>query len=171
MATLDELVLANGAKPGGQQGRSKRRGSIDVAARMKADIAAVAATQAAAAEGAGVEGAEVSLEERFEMLQRASSHSAYFRGFEDEELRILAANMAIFHFDAGETIMQKGESASWVGVVLDGELEARDESGMRLRPTTSAWRSTGRSPWPRTGRHSGGKHLARPSPKWARPSH
>ena len=132
MATLDELVLANGAKPGGQQGRSKRRGSIDVAARMKADIAAVAATQAAAAEGAGVEGAEVSLEERFEMLQRASSHSVYFRGFEDEELRTLAANMAIFHFDAGETIMQKGESASWVGVVLDGELEARDESGVRL---------------------------------------
>ena len=132
MATLDELVLANGAKPGGQQGRSKRRGSIDVAARMKADIAAVAATQAAAAEGAGVEGAEVSLEEHFEMLQRASSHSAYFRGFEDEELRILAANMAIFHFDVGETIMQKGESASWVGVVLDGELEARGEGGVRL---------------------------------------
>tara|TARA_B100000795_G_scaffold175769_1_gene132806 strand:+ start:254 stop:439 length:186 start_codon:yes stop_codon:yes gene_type:complete len=30
-------------------------------------------------------------------------------------------------FLTGETIMQKGEAASWVGVVLDGELEARDE--------------------------------------------
>ena len=70
MATLDERVPANGEKPGGQQGRAKRRGSIDVAARMKADIAAVAATQAAAAEGAGGnEGAEVSLEEQFEMLR------------------------------------------------------------------------------------------------------
>ena len=104
MATLDERVPANSAKPGGQQGRAKRRGSIDVAARMKADIAAVAATQAAAAEGAGGdEGAEVSLEEHFEMLQRASARSLCFRGFEDEELRILAANMAIFHFDTGET--------------------------------------------------------------------
>ena len=28
--------------------------------------------------------------------------------------------------------MQKGEAASWVGVVLDGELEARGEGGVRL---------------------------------------
>ena len=83
----------------------------------------------------GDEEEEVDADTAFELLQRAQSHSLYFRGFEDEELRVLAERMNVMTFDKDDEIMQKGEPASWVGVVLDGKLEARD--GRRVLGTSA----------------------------------
>ena len=58
------------------------------------------------------------------LLDRAQSRSQIFRNFTEAELRLLAENIATLTFGPAETIMQKGEAATWVGILVDGELDA-----------------------------------------------
>ena len=77
--------------------------------------------------GGGDSDAEIDDEDdAFTLLERAQARSEFFRGFDDDELRVLADNMAVMPFREGEVIMQKGEPASWVGILLDGKLAARE---------------------------------------------
>eukprot|EP00965_Chrysotila_dentata_P013131 433246-Pleurochrysis_carterae.AAC.2 len=75
---------------------------------------------------------DVDPEEIMRLLERAQSRSAVVNGFDETELRALARSMSVLPFAKDEMIMQKGEHASWVGIVLDGQLEARDDDGRVL---------------------------------------
>ena len=60
--------------------------------------------------GGGDSDAEIDDEDdAFTLLERAQARSEFFRGFDDDELRVLADNMAVMPFREGEVIMQKGE--------------------------------------------------------------
>ena len=58
------------------------------------------------------------------LLDRAQSRSQIFRDFTEVELRELSENISTLSFGPGETIMQKGENATWVGILVDGDLDA-----------------------------------------------
>ena len=46
-----------------------------------------------------------------------------FRGFDEEDVAVLCTRLSITPFRAGEMIVAKGEAASWVGIILQGDLE------------------------------------------------
>ena len=58
-------------------------------------------------------------------LRSVQSVSAGFHGFDDDEVALLAQRMSVVEFSDGEQILCKGEDASWFGVLLRGELEAK----------------------------------------------
>ena len=57
-----------------------------------------------------------------QLLVEVQAKSRYFRGFVDE-VPMLAEMLSVVSFDEGETILQRGEEGTWVGLVLSGELE------------------------------------------------
>ena len=56
-----------------------------------------------------------------QLLVEVQAKSRYFRGFVDEVPK-LAEMLSVVSFDEGETILQRGEEGTWVGLVLSGEL-------------------------------------------------
>ena len=66
---------------------------------------------------------EVSHEEAEGLLSNAQSVSTSFRGFSDDDLAVLAEHLSVMRFDAGQTVVQKGEVGSWFGLLLSGTLE------------------------------------------------
>ena len=70
------------------------------------------------------------------MLVHAQSRSKLLvhsqTGFNDEQLRLLSENMSVVPFSEGETVMQQGEPATWVGILLEGCLSATDANGRVL---------------------------------------
>lgn len=55
------------------------------------------------------------------LLIDVQSHSRFFRGFVDD-VPALAQLLSIVEYEEGETILQRGEEGTWVGLVLTGEL-------------------------------------------------
>lgn len=45
-----------------------------------------------------------------------------FKSFSSETINVLSSNMSITRYAAGQTIVQKGESGTWFGVLLSGTL-------------------------------------------------
>lgn len=60
----------------------------------------------------------------FAELQRVQAVSTHFRGFDESEVRRLAAAMSVVEFKEGEKIIEKGEEASWFGILLRGTMRA-----------------------------------------------
>ena len=52
------------------------------------------------------------------------SHCA-FRGFDDDDVRILCTRLQLRPFRVSEMIVCKGEHASWMGIVLLGDLQVK----------------------------------------------
>lgn len=63
-----------------------------------------------------------SSEETEQLLVEVQAKSRYFRGFLDDVPK-LAETLSVVDFEQGETILQRGEEGTWVGLVLSGELE------------------------------------------------
>ena len=51
-------------------------------------------------------------------------HSQALGSFSVEDMSNLSQHLHFFDFDEGELVMQNGEVATWVGIVLSGELAA-----------------------------------------------
>ncbi len=58
------------------------------------------------------------------LLLNARSHSVYLAGMDQRDLTRLAAHLSILSFSVGQRVLQKGQDASWVGIVLSGTLSA-----------------------------------------------
>ena len=64
------------------------------------------------------------------LLQEAQVHAATLLGvFTLEDLTNLSHHLHFFDYEEGEVVMQQGEDATWVGIVLRGELEAAGADG------------------------------------------
>ena len=64
----------------------------------------------------------MSLDEAEGLLAAVQGISDVFRGFSDEEVELLAQSMTILNFWPGQTILEQGESGTWFGIILSGEL-------------------------------------------------
>ncbi len=58
------------------------------------------------------------------LLLSAQSQSRFLFAFNHADIAALAQHLSILSFDAGELIMQRGQLATWVGILLSGELSA-----------------------------------------------
>ena len=56
-------------------------------------------------------------------LRKVQLVSEHFHGFDDDDVQTLARTMDVVTFKEGEQILQRGEPASWVGIVLEGDLD------------------------------------------------
>ena len=59
-----------------------------------------------------------------QLLHEAREHSPFLKELDEGDIASLAAVVSVFAFEAGEQVMAKGEPATWVGIVLSGELAA-----------------------------------------------
>jgi CRP-like cAMP-binding protein len=59
-----------------------------------------------------------------EALRGVQAVSRHFHGFDDYEVRVLAKAMSMVEFHEGDSIIEKGETASWFGVLLSGTVHA-----------------------------------------------
>ena len=59
-----------------------------------------------------------------EALRGVQAVSRHFHGFDDYEVRVLAKAMSMVEFHEGDSILEKGETASWFGVLLSGTVHA-----------------------------------------------
>ena len=57
-------------------------------------------------------------------LRSVQTISTQFHGFDESEVQRLAASMTVAEFKENETVVQKGERASWFGLVLRGTVRA-----------------------------------------------
>ena len=62
-------------------------------------------------------------EEAEALLATTQSSSRHWHGFTEEEVRVLAADVAMLRLSVGEHIMRKGETASFVGLLVRGEAD------------------------------------------------
>ena len=67
---------------------------------------------------------ESDIEEAQALLHEVQDTGECLQGFDAASLRLLAENISVFRFDESELIMQEGETASWMGIVLSGKLVA-----------------------------------------------
>lgn len=58
------------------------------------------------------------------LLRSAREHSPFLQNMDAGDVRSLASSISIVGFEAGEQVMVKGQTATWVGIVLSGELAA-----------------------------------------------
>ena len=56
-------------------------------------------------------------------LDRVQAISKSFRGFTEDETAAMADYFSVMHFGAGQTVIAKGETGTWFGVLLSGTLE------------------------------------------------
>ena len=59
-------------------------------------------------------------------LSDVQKHSPFFRGFSETDLQELFPFLSHFPYKNGDILAQRGEAASWCGVLLTGRIEARD---------------------------------------------
>ena len=65
---------------------------------------------------------EIPAEEVEETIMFLQSCGSAFRGFEQAEINVLSEAMSVMRFDAGQTVVEQGETGSWFGVLLSGTL-------------------------------------------------
>lgn len=58
------------------------------------------------------------------LLEHAQAKSRFLKAFNQHDIHMLAQHLSILEFEEGEIIMQKGQQATWMGILLSGELEA-----------------------------------------------
>ena len=58
------------------------------------------------------------------MLSHAREKSTFLRRLEAEDIEAIIEHLNVLEFDEGEQIMVKGEAATWVGILLSGEVAA-----------------------------------------------
>ena len=75
-----------------------------------------------AADGAVL--SDASHSEAEELLLRTKTHSVFFESFNDADVTHMASYLSVLSFTANQPILKKGEPASWVGIILSGELAA-----------------------------------------------
>ena len=63
-------------------------------------------------------------------LRKVQLVSEHFHGFDDDDVQTLARTMDVVTFKEGEQILQRGEPASWVGIVLEGDLDVPVARGL-----------------------------------------
>ena len=63
-----------------------------------------------------------------ETLSQVQKTSKFFHGFTDAEIDELFPFLSHFPFDHGDLLAQAGEDASWSGILLTGDLHARDDT-------------------------------------------
>ena len=61
---------------------------------------------------------DAQLEEAETLLLEAQAQSKTLSVFTSTDILNLAENLSILEYEAGEVVMQQGEHASWVGIVL-----------------------------------------------------
>ena len=57
-----------------------------------------------------------------DMLLYIRGISSIFKGFDEDQLQILAENMSFMQYESGQPVMQKGEQGTWFGILLSGSL-------------------------------------------------
>ena len=65
---------------------------------------------------------EISVEEAAEAVMHCQTHSSAFNGFDAMEVQILAQKLSFLRFTEADTILLKGEGATWFGILLSGHL-------------------------------------------------
>eukprot|EP00966_Prymnesium_polylepis_P000816 18362-Prymnesium_polylepis.1 len=63
-------------------------------------------------------------------LRAVQAVSQEFHGFDATDCEELSKSMTVIRFGAGDHIVSKGEPASWFGVLLEGDVEARIGPGL-----------------------------------------
>ena len=58
------------------------------------------------------------------LLTHARAKSTFLQQLEPHDIQSIIKHLTVLEFDEGETIMVKGEAATWVGILLSGELSA-----------------------------------------------
>ena len=56
------------------------------------------------------------------LLTHAVHASPFLRALSVDDIACMASHLAVLSFEAEEVIMEKGETASWIGIVLSGSL-------------------------------------------------
>jgi CRP-like cAMP-binding protein len=67
-----------------------------------------------------------------ETLSQVQKVGTFFHGFGDDEIDTIFPFLTHFPFQDGDLLAQKGEQASWVGVLLTGQLDAKTDDGKVL---------------------------------------
>jgi hypothetical protein len=67
---------------------------------------------------------DADVDEAAALFREASRSSTFLQAFNAGDIASLAQSISVVTFDKGEQILAKGEPASWVGIVLRGELGA-----------------------------------------------
>ena len=65
---------------------------------------------------------DVAQDEAREALATVQATSAVFCGFTDSEVDALSDHFSVMTFDKGQTILERGETGTWFGVLLSGTL-------------------------------------------------
>ena len=65
-------------------------------------------------------------------LSHMQAISPVFRGFTEEELDEMFPYLSLVEFEESDPIAMMGEDATWVGLLLSGELVVRDANGAEL---------------------------------------
>lgn len=73
---------------------------------------------------------DAQLEEAETLLLEAQAQSRALSVFTSTDILNLAENLSILEYEAGEVVMQQGEHASWVGIVLSGVIVACSSEGV-----------------------------------------
>ena len=72
---------------------------------------------------------EVSLELAQGLLAHVTATSSLFSGLAPDVLKLLAERLSVIRFSAGEQIMVEGETGTWFGILLSGQLLAQLANG------------------------------------------
>jgi CRP-like cAMP-binding protein len=67
---------------------------------------------------------DADVDEATQLIREASRSSRFLQAFDAGDIASLATSISVVTFDEGEQILAKGEPATWVGIVLKGELAA-----------------------------------------------
>lgn len=66
---------------------------------------------------------EVTKDDAVGLLTFVQSISTSFRGFSEDETVALAEYFSVMRFEAGQTIVEQGETGTWFGILLAGTLQ------------------------------------------------
>ena len=107
-------VLARAMAPAGEPSFGKRPSVGGSASFIKAASAAITELSSETQDQLEAES----------LLRDARERSPFLKALDSGDLASLAQAVSIVGFDAGEQVMMKGQTATWVGIVLSGELAA-----------------------------------------------
>ena len=79
-----------------------------------------------------MEESEMDVESKAAELRSVQMVSTAFHGFDDDDVHVLATAMQVVPFKAGDQILQKGEAATWFGILLQGYLDVLINSSAGL---------------------------------------
>ena len=67
---------------------------------------------------------DTNLADAEELLLKAKARSIFLERFNDADVANMASFLNVLSFAKDEAIIRKGETSSWVGIILSGELGA-----------------------------------------------